>query len=144
MKVTDKRKRFYQKIYIYKQRREGYKAEGKKENYYQCTKKISQWSKGIRRLDERTSAINQMILAIDDFFEVDIKSRVLNTTHKLARNVFYKYGMENGIQGAFLSLALGRTRKKTASECRLRFTRSFPDNNGNKTTYHKFKSYMAQ
>lgn len=140
--LSEKRKKYYAKIYVYKQRREGFKANGKKEQLYHTTKKISQWNNEIRRIDKRNSIINDLISAVNSYFEVNIKSRIFNKVHKLARNVFYKYGMENRIQGAFLSLSLGRTRKKTASECRLRFTRSFGVNQENKDIYHRFKAYM--
>lgn len=141
--MANKRAKYYQKIWIYKQRRVGFKLQGKKKECRNATKKIRQWNEQIGRIDKRNENIRTLIFAMDLYFGVDIKSRVMDARHKLARSIFYKYGMENKIQGAYLSLSLGRA-KKVASQGRLSFTRSFKSNDLNKAHFHQFKAYFEK
>lgn len=126
------RSQYVSMIWIYKSRRLG------------LTKKIAQWQNEIRRIDLRNSKQEKLKNCINEYFQVDIASRKMDEKHKMARNVYYKYGMENGFEGSFLCKAIGRTKTKIAAECRLRFTRSFKTNKTNKETYHKFTSYMLK
>jgi len=126
------RKQLISQIWIYRKRRAN------------LTKKISQWQNQIKRIDVRNSKQYALQKAINDYFQVDIKTRIMDTKHKLARNCYYKYGMENGFEGVFLSKAIGRKRPSTASENRLKFTRSFKTNPQNKQAYHNFKNYIER
>lgn len=142
MKLSDKRKSYYIKIWVYKKRREDYRQQGKKEQVYKTSRKIAQWKYQIGRIDKRNSIINDLILTVNEYFELDIRLRVYNKKYNLARNIFYKYGMEHRLEGTVLARSLGRTRGKTAGECRLRLTKSFRSNPEIKEIYHRFRLFM--
>lgn len=126
------RSQYVTMIWMYKKRR------------LNLTKKISQWQNEIKRIDIRNSKCSQLLKMVNEFFEVDISSRIMDTKHKLARNCYYKYGMENGFEGSFLTKTIGRTRLKNAAENRRKFTKSFKENKPNKEAYHKFKNYADE
>lgn len=106
------------------------------------TKKISSWNLQIRRIDKRNKFLNELIDSVNEYFDVDIRSSRMDGKHKLARKVYYKYAMEKRIQGTFVSKMINRKNIHTASEGRLRFTRSFKSNPENKKIYHNFVNYI--
>jgi len=141
-----KKERYQAMIWTYKQRRLLYKTKNKKKYANQIrnlTKKIAQWQCQIRRFERRENKINDLIQSVDEYFGVDIRSRKLNQQHKLARNVYYKFGIENNFRGTWLSSSIGRTQKHRATESRMSFTRSFETNKENRNVYATFKRYQA-
>jgi len=134
-------------IYTYMQRKNRYKKMDKVK-YADRIKKLAQrikvWRMQIYRLEKRYKLINDLIKSINTFFDVNIRSRKMDTTHKLARNIFYKYGMENRLRGMWLSSAIGRVNKKTASGCRMNFTRSFKSHPQNKIYFIKFREFQLE
>lgn len=132
-------------ISMYRKRREDYKKKKySPEKIKKISVKISNWLGQIRRIEAREYYIQNLIESINEFFDVDIKSRCKDANHNLAQSVFYKYGMENGFTGARLVRSLGRKKTSRASIVRLRFTRSFKTNKKNRDAYHNFKNYGVQ
>lgn len=133
-------------IHTYLQRKEQLKKKDKikyADNIKMLSKKIKTWKLQVYRLQKRHDIIKGLMKSVNYFFGVDIRLRKKDRKHNLARNVFYKYGMENRLRGAWLCLELGRTRFKTTSECRMKFTKSFKTKPENKQAYIDFKNYHA-
>lgn len=105
------------------------------------SKQIALWQRQLRIMEVRESGCENLIKAIDDFFDVNIRSKKQCVLHRLARKVYYKYGMENGFDGTFLSRAIGLRCTHTSANGRLKFTRSFESNPDNKQQYHNFKNH---
>jgi len=130
-------------IHTYLKRKNVYKQKDKikyDDKIKKLAHKIKVWRGQVYRLKKRHKTIFNLIKSINNFFGVDIRLRKQDSAHKLARNVYYKYGMENRLRGAWLCLELGRTRVKTASECRMKFTKTFKTNTQNKQAYTNFKN----
>lgn len=118
-------------VWTYKQRR------------VKMTLKIKAWEQAIRRLNSRIPKkqcpkIEHLIKQVNEYFGDDIKKRGIS----LARNIFYKYGIEAGLSSMKLGLAIGRSRT-AARVCRSKFIRSFPKHPENQIAYHKFKDYIG-
>ena len=107
--------------------------------------KICGWLRAIRRIEEREKRKETLALikSINAYFGVDIRLPNMDTNHKLARNVYYKYGIESKIHGTILCKHINRSGNRAAS-ARGKFTKSFSTNQKNKETYHQFKSYMEK
>jgi len=129
-------------IWTYQKRREAVKDKYGTGKTRKITKKISQWSKEVRRIDKRNERINSLIESVNYYFSVTIESKVMNAAHKLARKVYYKYSIESGFEGTFASKSIGMSRVHTATEGRRTFTNSFKGNPLNREVYHNFKTYI--
>ena len=114
-----------------------HRANGYADAVKNIRAKISFCKRQIKRIDARNEKIKSILYSVNKFFGVDIKSNVSNKIHSLARNCYYKYGMEHGIEGSKLSAFIGRS-KLSAHKQRTRFTRSFKTNPENKKQYHNF------
>lgn len=141
-----KSRAYYQRsIWKYEQRREemrkkyGPWGSGKT---LQLTRKISMWRVQMRRIDKRDAILEHITEMVNEYFGVKIQSSSMDDRHKYARKIYYKYGIECRIQGVFVSNFIGRTNQHTASDSRLRFTRSFKSNPENKEAYHRFKNWI--
>lgn len=137
------RKEYYTMIYEYKKRR----SEAKKKYTIQmdiqknCTRKIRQWQKEIKRIDYRNNKIKDIIKSVNEYFNVDISSRKMDKAHSLARNIYYKLSVESRLQGKFVSNSIGRS-NWCASICRLKFQKTFTTNPENRKAFHNFKKYF--
>jgi len=129
-------------IWVYKARRKLIKDKWGTGKTVQLTKKISQWTKEIKRIDKRNEIIGNLIESVNNYFDVKIESKCMDAAHKLARKVYYKYGIETRMQGVWISKAIGMSRVHTATESRRIFTQSFKTNEYHKSIYHRFKAYL--
>lgn len=111
----------------------------KTERYILLTKRISQWTKEIKRIENRKRKIQKIVSAINEYFLVDIKSRSTNKDVVLARMIYFKYGLENRICGTHLLRHIGRRHPDVARYNRTKLNRSFVDNPENKDAYLRFK-----
>lgn len=138
------RKEYYTMIWQYEKRRTEIKkkyggrlSDGYAERVKMITRKIASWKKQIRRIDTRNNQIAMIEKSINLYFNTDIRSKDKCPIRSLARNCYYKYGMEHGIEGSKLSHFIGRS-LLSAHKQRTRFTRSFKTNKNNRTQYHNF------
>jgi hypothetical protein len=67
----------------------------------------------------------------------------MDLNHQLARNVFYKYGIESKIHGTLLSTHLKKYNSRAAI-ARGKFTKTFKTNPKNQQAYHNFKNYIEK
>lgn len=144
-----KRKYYVSWVHTYRNRRAELKKKYSGKEYAKkalpLSRKIATWQRAIRRIDERNSLIHELLKSINEFFSVDIKTSKTNHQHRLARHIYYKYGMEQmKIYGTFLSEYIGRKGRWTASRCRQRLTRRFKNNPDQKKAYHDFNDYMKK
>lgn len=137
------RKEYYTMIYTYEKRREDAKknCEAQRNIYRNCTKKIGQWQKEIKRIDERNKKIRKIIKSVNEYFDVDIASRRMDKQHVLARHIYYKLAVESRLQGKLVSNSIGRS-NWCASICRLKFQKTFQTNPENREAFHNFKRYF--
>lgn len=131
-------------IWIYEKRREEARIKyGKKAGAtIVLTKKIKNWKGQITRIDRRNDKIRFIISTVNYYFNVDISSTCMDTDHKLARRIYYKYAIEDGINGIYLIDFIGRKEPKLAANSRRNFTKTFKTNKSNREAYHNFKFYI--
>lgn len=142
--------RYQQCIHMYLKRREEYKNKYGKtsKRYLQLSKgiqrKLDIWRGAIRRIEKRDVRIK----SIDDRVLEFIGKSAYNSVGTkdelviLARNLFIRYGIENGIQGVFLADYVNLKFRQDASRYRLQFIRSFPKNRNNKEIWYRFQEFM--
>jgi hypothetical protein len=124
----------YTRIFTYKQRRDevrkqygvvngikapnGYKARVKRLN-----NKIANWRKVIAEIDKRNNKVMAIANHISYFMAKQVKNSATSTdkTMILARCIFCKYGLENGIPATYLSDYIGYSRGDTVARMRLKF-----------------------
>lgn len=137
MKAADYKKR----IWTYeKRRKEAYKTSRR------LSTKIWQMRKCLYSMEarekQRKGKVERLVASINDFFSVDIKSSRYDKSHKIARNVYFKIGIESQLKQTDLCRAINRRGgAKTASSSRMNFTKTFKENPENKEIFYNFKSY---
>jgi hypothetical protein len=151
---------YQQMLRTYLARREAVRAnyicwKKSKEYVYRTeslNRRIDYCRQQIKRIEKRDSKIKALATEVCEFFDIPLahcaahplKNSIKSTDKRmvLARMIFYKYAMENNIQGVFISQWVGAKWTATASEGRLRFTRSFQNNPENKRIWDHFKLYL--
>lgn len=105
---------------------------------------ITRYKKAIKRIDERNIKIEALDAKIKSFMGFSVKGSASNKAKSMniPRMIFYKWGLENGIGGKYLSQYVEAKDLTTASRGRLRFTRSFTQGSFNKEMWMRFKSHM--
>lgn len=159
-RLSDKNK-YQQKISTYRDRRMKRKAklvemygEGQsrkwplkdKEVIKRQSQKISKWREMERFIETRKNKIIALANHVSYFTGINVKD-ILKTKNSykenrswVARGIFCKWGMENKISGVLLSEYIGG-RADSASDIRMRFTRSFVKHKTNKEMWVRFKLY---
>ena len=107
--------------------------------------KIAGWLRAIRRIEEREKRKETLALikSINAYFGVDIRLPNMDTNHKLARNVYYKYGIESKIHGTILCKHINRSGNRAAS-ARGKFTKTFQNLMHEATKIKTFKPRKRQ
>ena len=131
---------YKKKLWTYRKRR---------SDHYRHWKSLSKTIRNMesalhqRELREKKAEakIEFIINCINDFFSVNIKSAKWDKEHKLARFVYYKFGIESQLRQNLLCKAINRNRK-AASYGRTKLTNSFKTNPENKEAFHNFKNYF--
>jgi hypothetical protein len=135
-------------IFIYKQRRTEYKKNKIKyaEKIRKLTYKISWMKKNLRLMEKNdmVKRVSKLLKLVNEYFVVDIKLRIREDKHILARNVYYKFGLESGLCGRKLCLLIGRTDPHRAYEGRASFTKSFKNKPENKIAFINFTRYHTE
>lgn len=144
-----KRKRYYSMIQTYKSRREVLRK--KHASYIKISKRmnrmIAQWSKEIKRIDTKLSQISNLERAVYAFTGVKIANHVGRKVKGdvwLAKAIYYKFGLENGMRNADLRAYIGLSSNQLKEEpaiFRTRLTQSFLNTQENKEAWQQFKSF---
>lgn len=132
--------KYKKKIWQYEKRREASHATTRRLSMRICQMKarIATMEAEVKKTNKK---IDSLIEAINDFFSVDIQSSKSDAVHKMARNVYYKLGLEMQFREVLICRKVNRS-SKTASYHREVFTRSFAEKPLNKETFHNFKNYF--
>lgn len=158
MRIADKRKRYYTKIYIYEKRRAKLRERFGIKNNRSVNKdynlavlginmKIKGWKKEIRKIDTLTKKLKGLEKAVVSFVGVpirDINGQNLPVEVTLAKGIFYKYAQENGLRGIDALRFIGGKGTGQALSYRNRFTSSFANKPENKQKWLLFKSYYEE
>jgi hypothetical protein len=107
-------------------------------------KKIQNWRKQIRRIKKREKLIKELDNKIIEFMGASVKNTIYKNDKisNISRFIFYKYGLESGINGILLSQYVGSKRKELAGNGRKRFNKSFIKNEYNKEIWYRFKEFI--
>ena len=109
-------------------------------------RKVRILKKSIKRQEDRNNKLHQINKYVRQFTGHSVQNIGGFTGNKkelnLAKNLFYKYCLENGIQGNFVAKFCGMKYTDTVSKGRLNFTRSFKTNQYNKEQYHRFLEFI--
>jgi hypothetical protein len=153
-----KRESCYFKIQTYKKRREALRNKYPPVSfspgptyppeYHEAVKrinlKIKLWSRQIKRIDMRTN----QIIALGNAVAIYTGKNVKQSNHsklegmKLAKSLFYKYGLENKIPAKELREYVGANRINQPTDYRREFTLSFRTKPENKQQWLNFCDYM--
>lgn len=123
-------------IWEYKRRRKILR-----DNIDRIDHKIWVWQKAVEKIEGKESFLKKMVKEVNEYFLVDITSKVSKQNVILARSVYYKMAIENGIHGTHASKHIGRT-KSYGSKDRMKFTRTLKKNKSNREAFHNFKKYF--
>lgn len=113
-------------------------------------KKICSWGLMIRKIEEREKEIEAIASQICDFLDIPLLGNAKPLRNSAGskdnrivtgRNLLYKYAIERGYKGIYVSMWVGGD-TKTAGRGRLRFTRSFKNNSENKRIWDQFNFYL--
>lgn len=149
MRLTAKKRAdLYHKIYVYKKRIEALKPNSVSNGLTYIERKrrlqwrITSWESQIKKIDESKSpAIKNIAEKVGQFIGYSVKG---SKKMAIGRKLFYRWGLENGIQGSLLSQYTGSTRNRTAAEVRIRFIRSLSTNPKDKDLWERFKIFMNE
>lgn len=159
-KASDRGK-LYQHIFEYSRRREkrrekhGMVNGGRAgwtvpENYKRAVKvinnKIAVWQRAIRMIDERNIKLMAVSNSVSYFTGINVKGSILTISdrYRQARNIFYKYCLENNISATLVAEFVGASRGDIIARGRKNFTKSFDTHPKNRDVYHRFIKYMEE
>ncbi len=150
-RFTD-RSKLYGKIYIYLQRRQEMKEryKGNSRDYKMAVRnienKLMTWRRGIKMIDERQNKIIAIANHMCTFMGENVKGGIRYTSerHRLARNIFNKYCLENRIPSTLVADYIGAARQDVVTNARDSFTRSFQKHPENRDMYNRFKNYIEE
>jgi hypothetical protein len=115
-----------------------YKKQSAKLN-----KKIGAWNREIRKIDMKTKKIIKLKRSVEMFTGEDIDNQVgyrVPESVKLAKCIYYKFGLENGLLGTLLSECIG-SQVQQPRKYRKMFTKSFTTTPKNKEVWLRFKAF---
>lgn len=107
-------------------------------------KKLSCWRRAIKRIEIWDAEIFKLDQKITEFIGRSVFGSIFSKDKQmiLAKNLFVKYGMENGVQGVLLCEYMGGKGKWTASKRRMKFTKTLSTNIYNKEMWLRFNEFM--
>lgn len=146
------RGRLQARIWNYQHRRDraremyGIGSPRYKKTSQNATREIYNCTRRMKRIDKITEKLNRINRRMVDFLGISVhgngNSRDKNVC--MARNLFYKYCLENGITGNYVADFCGLSKKVQPCEQRLTFTRSFANRPANREMWHRFQAYMER
>jgi len=96
--------------------------------------KIKLWKEQVKRIEKKEAEMRKIYSIVKEFSgSVEPKT--------IGRKIFFKYCIENRINGAYVAMFL-KTFPTTPARERLRFTRSFKVNKSNKEVWNNFKQFI--
>lgn len=109
------------------------------------TKKIKQWKYSLRQIDKRRDSIVFLEKSVKLFTGSSVRgnAKVVQGA-KLAKSIYYKFGIENGLRGKDLMEHIGGKRELQPMEYRRSFTQSFHTNPENKELWLRFKKFYER
>lgn len=140
------------RIWTYQHRRQrarelyGLGTEKYKKMSRNTTLKITYCKRKMDRIDRITEKLEAIDRRMVDFLGISVHLNGKSKDKRVctARNLFYKYCLENGITGNHVAVFCGLTAKKQPCEQRLCFTRSFDRRPENREMWHQFNAYMRR
>lgn len=130
-------------LHTYNKRYEDYKKDGKTwEETLKITRAIRSKKKTLALLEEREKEVIDLAKKVEEFVGRRIFHRSSSNEAKciLAKNLFYKMGLELSIKGSSLAWYTG-CEKKHPERQRRSFQRTFSSNKTNKETWVRFKTW---
>lgn len=151
------RKLIYAHLWNYKKRREEVRKkygvvngnaapEEYKNRVVNLNRKIRLWSKTLKVIDKRNNQLMAVANCLSYFSGINVKDSIKEDTprHRLARNLFYKYCLENEIPATCVAEYVGATRGDTVARARLTFTGTIQKDEEKWQTWQNFKRYMQE
>ena len=123
-------------IWEYKRRRKILR-----DNIDRIDHKIWVWQKAVEKIEGTEDFLKGLVNEVNEYFSVDITSRVSKQNVIVARSVYYKIAIESGIYGTVASKHIKRT-KSYGCKDRMNFTRTLKKNKSNREAFHNFKQYF--
>lgn len=142
----------YAQIWVYKDRRKRYRQVYglHSEKYRKMSAGISQslgdCRKRIKRLDklkQKNHLMKVVDKALNAFMGISVEGsgNVPGQDMQMAKRLFYRYCMEQGITGTHAARFCNAYRSQP-SDYRMAFIRSFKDHPENRETWHRFTTFM--
>lgn len=128
-------------LHVYNKRYEEYKKDGKTwKETLKITAAIRSKKKTLALLDEREQIVTALANKVEEFIGVKIFRKSSSNEPKcvLAKNLFYKKGLEIGLKGSDLAWYTG-CEKSHPERQRRHFQRSFSHVKRNKDMWEEFK-----
>lgn len=139
MKLSQKRAKLTKRINTYDKRRIKYR-----QTIVRINRIINNDKREIIRIDQRSAKIKILVEAVKAFTGIrGLKgsTRYIKTL-KLARGLFYKYGIENKIRSSNLRDYIGAKRNNPGFDCRKWLTKEIKDSPDTRQVWENFKRFM--
>ena len=127
---------YQRRIWTYKKRRERLSAR-----LNSMLDKIRVWQIALDKISNKEDFLKGLVKEVNEYFNVDIRSRNQKQDTILARSVYYKIAIEKGIKGTAASKFIDRT-KSYGSKDRMKFTRTLEKKQSNRDAFYNFKKYF--
>jgi len=134
-----------QRIANYTKRRIEGKQKGKKTG--KLSVKIYDLKRSLCNLEQNEAKVKEIAALVEEFTGLDVKGQHSNRKHSyvLAKNLFYKIGVETGKTiTTYLIAYTGDKNWRIPARQRMRFTKSFVKNKKNLETWNRFKQFMKE
>lgn len=142
---------YQQMLHTYVQRREENRPG---VDRVRLKRRIDYCREQIKRITKREEKIRRIAMEICEYLDISIgyygeklplRNSVTSTDERVikARKLLYKYGMEQGIQGCFISEWIGAKDRYTACRGRRAFIRSFTSHPKNYQLWNEFRNYTS-
>lgn len=139
-----------QHIWTYQNRRKEYKIKygATSQTYKKLSKGITlavwNMNRKVRRIDIQANKLKELKAKITEFIGISPDDRNGGAQFQLARKLYYRYGLEEGIGGRYLRVYIGDTNSRKPGQLRLKFIRSFQKKPENREMWYRFKEFMKK
>lgn len=132
--------KYKKKIWQYKKRR---------KNSIQTTRRLSAKIRSMEAClysrearEKRTKdKVDKLLNSVNDFFALDIRNKNTNEEHRIARNIYYKIGLELQLREVLICKKVNRS-PKSATNGRSWLNKNFKKKPEIKVAYYNFKKYF--
>lgn len=108
------------------------------------TTKIKIWNKQIKAIDKKSKEVARLYRIVAQFVGYGFIRRRVRGEHKIGKAIYYKYGMESGMQAIDLRQYIGMSREGQPWQYRIWFNKSFDTNPEYRDIWNRFKQYIEQ